>query len=387
MALELAAALLRSDAVTRDGLARALFASVSERIPFVRALLATGAIDERLLDAELARWEGPTVRDLSFDADLVERASAGLCRRLLVLPLRRDKDTGVVQAAVADGRDPHGPAELSVHLRARVAPFRARLGPLLAALDRLEVARTGPVPLAAPMWVRPDAAKMRTPAWGTPIPSPTSPPVAPHVVRVRPESERPIPLLRRTGTPGAEAPRGVAPLEPIPPAPRRPSPSSLVSGPLPLPPAEPVLAALRAAHDRDAIIALVLTGVHAVARRVGILVVKRDLFLGWACTPEFADVRALRAVQIPTSQPSILATAAAAGTYLGPIFETEAHASLLAAMGHASRDVAVTPVRVFGRPALILVADELADTALSTRRIDEIAAEAGKALARVVRRR
>jgi hypothetical protein len=386
VALELAQSLLRSDAVTREGLARALFASVTEGVPLVRALLVTGALDERLLDAELARWDGPTVRDLSFDAELVAKLPAGLCRRLLALPLCRDRESGAVHVAVADGRDPHGPLEIAAHLGLRTEPFRARLGPLLAAIDRLDgAARSGPVPLAAPMWVRPDLArmaKMRTPAWGTPIPSPPSPSVAPHVVRVT-DSERPIPLLRRSKAPRAEPQRDAE----IPPASRRPARSSFVTGPLPLPPAEPVLAALRAAHDRDAVIALVLTGVHAVARRVAILVVKRDLFLGWACTPEFCDVRTLRAVQIPTTSPSILATAAAAGTYLGPIFETEAHVPLLQAMGRASRDVAITPVRVSGRPALILVADELADAALSTQRIDEIAEEAGKALGRVVRRR
>ena len=75
-----------------------------------------------------------------------------------------------------------------------------------------------------------------------------------------------------------------------------------------------------------------------------------------------------------------------AGHYLGPIYKSEAHAPLLAIMGRATNDVAVTAVRVKGHPTTLLVADELGDTALGTQRMEELARGAGDALARIMRR-
>ena len=73
--------------------------------------------------------------------------------------------------------------------------------------------------------------------------------------------------------------------------------------------------------------------------------------------------------------------------YLGGIFEDDAHRPLLAVMGTATRDVGVCAVKVGGKTAMLIVADELADTALSTKHMDAIASAAGEALARLVRRK
>ena len=75
------------------------------------------------------------------------------------------------------------------------------------------------------------------------------------------------------------------------------------------------------------------------------------------------------------------------GLYLGPIRHDEAHASLLHVMRGASRDVAVVPIRVSGKTAVVLIADELGDTMLATRRLEELARAAGDAFARIVRMR
>lgn len=148
-----------------------------------------------------------------------------------------------------------------------------------------------------------------------------------------------------------------------------------------------ILAALRAAGSRDEVLELVLTGARVVAARVAVFVVKRGGYLGWACTPEFGDRAALQAVLIPMDAASIFDEAVHEGLYLGPIRHDELHMPLHTVMRHATRDVAVVPIRVSGRTAVVIVADELGDTMLATRRLEELAMAAGDAFARIVRLR
>jgi hypothetical protein len=122
-----------------------------------------------------------------------------------------------------------------------------------------------------------------------------------------------------------------------------------------------------------------------VARRVGLFVVRKDGFHGWACNVELGDEEAFRALTIPHDVPSILATATATGMYLGPIPATPAHAALLAVLGTASRDVAVAVVRAGGRAAMLLVVDDLGDTLDGTRSLEEIARAAGESLTRLIK--
>jgi DUF971 family protein len=56
-------------------------------------------------------------------------------------------------------------------------------------------------------------------------------------------------------------------------------------------------------------------------------------------------------------------------------------------MRTATRDVAVVPVRVSGKTAVIIVADDLIDTMISTRGLEELARAAGEAFGRIVRTR
>jgi hypothetical protein len=148
-----------------------------------------------------------------------------------------------------------------------------------------------------------------------------------------------------------------------------------------------ILAALRAAGSRDEVLELVLTGARIVACKVALFVVKRGGYLGWACTPEFADRGSLQSVLIPVESASVFDEAVRDGLYLGPIRHDDVHASLLHVMGGASRDVALVPIRVSGKTAAVLVADELGDTMLATRRLEELARAAGDAFARIVRMR
>jgi len=138
------------------------------------------------------------------------------------------------------------------------------------------------------------------------------------------------------------------------------------------------------ATNRDQLLDLVLRAVTLLARRGAIFVVRRGAYQGWACNPAFGPEDDLKQVAIPTEQPSILATASVTGYYLGPIPTTQGHQRLLHVMGAASADVAVYVAKIKGKPAIVLVADELDDTLLGTRALGELARRTGEALARIV---
>ena len=148
-----------------------------------------------------------------------------------------------------------------------------------------------------------------------------------------------------------------------------------------------ILAALRAAGARDEVLELVLTGARMVARKVALFVVKRGGYLGWACTPEFGERASLQSILVPLESTRVFEEAVRDGLYLGPLRHDEVHAALLHVMHGASRDVAVVPIRVSGKTAVVMLADELGDTMLATRRLEELSRAAGEAFARIVRMR
>jgi len=159
-----------------------------------------------------------------------------------------------------------------------------------------------------------------------------------------------------------------------------------IAGPPPLPFADPsaIVAALGRASTRDEIVSLALGGAALFARRAALFAVKRDGFHGWSCNEEFGDEEALRGLLIPHDVPSVLATATATAMYLGPVPETPAHEGLLAVMEEASPDVVAVAVRVAGRPAAVLLVDELGDTLTGTRRLGDLAQAVGDALSRLL---
>ena len=148
-----------------------------------------------------------------------------------------------------------------------------------------------------------------------------------------------------------------------------------------------VVSALRNAEERDQVLELLLLGARAVARKVAIFVVKRGGLVGWTCSPEFGERAQLQALLMSLTTPSIFTTAMNEGLYLGAIRQDDVHSPLLRVMGGASRDVAVAPVRVLGKAAVVLVADELGDTMIATRRLEELARAAGEAFARIMKNR
>ena len=111
---------------------------------------------------------------------------------------------------------------------------------------------------------------------------------------------------------------------------------------------------------------------------------RREVFTGWSGSPACGSGEDLRRFVLPSSQPSIFATSAATGFYLGPIPRTAVHAPLLAVLARPSSDVAVYVAKVKGRPTIVLLADQLDDTLLGTRALGEISKRAGEALTRML---
>jgi hypothetical protein len=423
---ELARALLLTEVISSTTLARALFASITQDTALPRVLFEMRALDPERLDIELSRVDAPRLRSVVPVKELMDRLPPGLCRRLLAVPVRRDAMTGTVDVAVADARDPHAAQEIGYWLDAPVRIIRA---PMSAIEDALR--RSVPPPPRQPS-LRPPVSVRRpsvTPA-AMSAPSPVFPRPAPVPggVPAKGESDIPIPLtrvadepepmllVRGTMTGGLELPtdlepaielsrmrpasvpppsyapdterdRAVPSIIPGPPPITKRGPYSAAASSQPLADVGSTIAALRVAYDRDEVLDLLLSGARTFARKAAVFVAKQHGFVGWTCSREFGDESALQQIVIDADEPSVLATASLEGFYLGPMRADDVHAPILAVMGGATRDVAAAPVKVANRTAVILLCDELADTMLGTRRLDELVRAAGEALERILRSR
>lgn len=439
MTFELGRSLVVSGVVSHEQLSEALYAAVTQGVPLARALIGTGSLDEARLEEELARIDSPHITEGTLVPQLMELLPSGLCHRLAAAPVRFDEMTDTVEVAVLDPRDMHAVNEIGYHLKKSVRAVRA---PYSTLRQMLEGHPAGLRALAPPMGSagggdRP-FGRTPTPIWGTPKfvdghERPSQPPDMPipltrkydsmsATLRGRGQKEtEEVQILTRTwdgpdayGEAGSEeaswdaepvfelrrlgAPATVPDPEPLTLRLRdEDGPSFALKAPLPprvpLAPNAPqlpfadlgaILAGVRAASDRDAVLGLVQLGLRSAARRVAIFVVKKDGLVGWSCTPEFGDQGALKALRIPINAPSEMAGVLGGGVHLGPLMGIVA-APLLRLMRTATQDVALLAVRVGDRPAVLLVADELGDTLLATKRMDELGRAAGEALLRILR--
>jgi hypothetical protein len=444
MTFALARSLLLADAVKPEALAQALLVSATRGTSLVRALLAARAIDPVRLDQQLERGDAPHMRHVAPVLSLVQQLPLELCERLLAVPVRRDPRTGTVDVAVVDARDPHAAEEIAHWLRAPVRMVRTSLASMESALRQLHAKPDqGVRPLAAPIWIQSGNEAPRphteTNPYGSRVldghqaaadttpnnaavdslvgPSPNIPiplmrksivpvpiiEVGPAAVHARDRDTFPEPAtdpildLRRLKTNPPEPPRGAPDtaldhardsVDDVPPAPATArGPFSPNAPPPPFDDLGPTLEAIRSATARDAILEHLVTGVRTVARRVAVFAVKRDVLVGWTCSREMGDRDSLRAARMVPAPDSVLSAALKSeDALLARIPKDAAHAPLLAAM-HAppSGEVAMVAVRVDGKPVALVVADELGDTLIATRRMDEVAHAAGDALARLLR--
>lgn len=441
--MELARRLLAAGLVSPAELGKALLLAEREALPLALAFVQAGVLTEAELEGELASGVGPSLRAVEPSLPLCARLPPHTARRLGAVPVRRDPVTGVIDAVALSPLDSHPMRELSFLLGAPVRLLRGRFADVEEALRRLEAAslaterprercHTPAFPYGAPLSWRPAPEAAEAAPGDAPFPlvrrSVHPPPPggdAPASVAVPLRSTKRYPGVgvatlagaaatgdeptARTGPAGKTlVPPGLlaAPAPTAEGAPRLSEPAggdespetrngpafgggaAIVEARAPAPDelAELVAAVLRA-PSRDAIVERVLRALEQVARRAAIVAVRREAYVGWSCNAAFGDVAAFREMTVPHEAPSLFRTAGTTIMYLGPIPPTPAHDALLHLMGRATSDVAAVSVRVAGRPVMVLLADELDDTLLGTRRMDELARAAGEALTRLLSHR
>jgi hypothetical protein len=405
----LARALLSADAVSHDAMARAVLEAADQGTSLVRALLTTGAIDANRLERHLVRGDAPFMQHVAPVADLARSLPAGLCQRLLAVPVRRDPLTGTVDVAVVDVRETHAVEEIAYWLSAPVRMVQTSLASLHAALERLgPPSERGVRALAAPIWVagEQEPAAPVTPRYGAlPLP-PSDEPVAfielgsrglpqaqdagpasaaastargPFVPGRSPALARPslFPVRERgnTGRPPSLAPT----TRPGPTGDGHPSPSreSRESGTR-----EPARAA------RDAVLDELVAKAAEMGARAVVFAVRRDGIVGWTASAGACDRDHLRSLRWPPHVRSVLQAALARPEVTSARVPGDAvHAPLLAALAlRPGQAVTLAPVHAEGRPLAVLLADDIAWPE-GAQRLQEIARAAGVSFEQILRRR
>jgi hypothetical protein len=401
VAFALAQALLLADAVTPDALGQALHLSATRGASLVRSLQALRTIEPLRLEQQLEKGEAPAMRHVAPVVELVNRLPPGLCERLLVLPVRRDPRTGTIDVAVVDARDTHAIEEVAFWLGAPVRLVRTSLASMDAAFRRMDEkpSTLGMEALAPPIDTPEAPPRDDGPTAGPNIPIPLTRRNSALLELPQPLSpaeetragdggrEHVLDLQRRKP---AQPPPSVAPTTQR--GPFSPSPSARVAAPTAAPPPPPVLdaaAELRGARDRDRIVDLLVAGTRTVAGRVAVLAVRRDTITGWACSAEIADAATFKRVSFSATAPTVLTEVIEqGGAWLARFPHDLAHAPLLEMLKPGpAEEVAIASVRVEGRAALVVLAAGLTDASRAKKYLGELVAEAGEALARILRER
>jgi hypothetical protein len=354
MSLSLARWLLLAEAVTPEAMSRALAASVVDRTPLVRALLTTRAIDAAALGRHLERGDAPYMRNISPVVSLVEQLPAGFCERLLAVPVRRDPRTGTVDLAVVDAGDAHVIAEAGYWLDAPIRAVRTSLSSLEAALKKINAVSARPVEIVEPSG---DAADAEDP-------------------------NIPFSLTRRSATP------------PAPPATLRGpfgAPSFIAASEAAAQGSDDFLAvldAIDAAKTRDAILELVVMGARTFATAVAVLAVRQDKLVGWTCSPEFADPVSWRGVRLSAPKTDLGQVIVQDGAQVAELPQDPEVARVRSvARAPLVGKIASVALRVEGKPVAVVLAVELTDGSVATRRLDELSQAAGSAIAALLRRK
>jgi hypothetical protein len=116
--------------------------------------------------------------------------------------------------------------------------------------------------------------------------------------------------------------------------------------------------------------------------------VKNASFDGRVASPDVEARAQVKQISLLSHQPSVLETAVKSGFYLGPIPNTPNHRELRDALPlDAVHEVYVTVVTVSERPSLVWLLAGFEQSLDLTRRADEIALVAGRALERILRQR
>jgi hypothetical protein len=150
-------------------------------------------------------------------------------------------------------------------------------------------------------------------------------------------------------------------------------------------PLNQLLREMAKATSRDRLMELVLVAVHPLAPKCALFAVKKEAYVGWMCTAEFGEGDPLAHVQIDARKPSLLATVATVGTYLGPMQRNETHTQLAKFIKSHADEILGVAIKAAGRPAVVLLALEVEDPRHTMTVLTEVARAAGEALERILR--
>ncbi len=396
MTVELARRLIESGVPLAD-IEAALLLVVEQGLSLPEALAERDAGLLSRVERELARSELPSVVTVRASPELFARLPAGMCRRLLAVPVHVDPRTGRVDVAAVEPLDPHVGQEFAYHLDQLIRVLHAPLEAVKDALDRLQHgAKVSVLP--------PRRRSERTVSSQAPIP------LVKLDTGVR--SDAPIPLVRRSLLPG-RAPSAV-PLPRSVPPPRalletegvaaswrsKPPPVDLVTGAAQLDqaarlPSGPPVASQRSTTTRERLeeaispeaILEVLRDCLAPAASI-VFAVKNASFDGRIASRAVEQRASAKQLSLLSHQPSVLETAVKSGFYLGPIPNTPNHRELRDALSpDAANEVYVTVISVSDRPSLVWLLAGFEQSLDLTRRADEVALVAGRVLARILRER
>jgi hypothetical protein len=346
------------------------------------------------VEQELARAELPSVLTVRASPELYARLPAGMCRRLMAVPVHVDPRSGRVDVAAVEPLDPHLVQEFGFHLDQPIRVLLASHDAVKSALDRLQ---RGAKLSALP-----------------PRPEPGSEAPIPLIkLDTSARSDAPIPLVRRSLAP-VRAPSAVPKARSAPPSAvpeaegvalswrSKPPPLDLVAGaelerraalaaaPVPELPPEPEAPSLREQLEDATTPERVLELMReALAPTLSIVfTVKNASFDGRVASANVEARASVKSLSLLSHQPSVLETAVKSGFYLGPIPNTPNHRELRDALSpDAASEVYVTVVTVSDRPSLVWLLAGFEQSLDLTRRADEIALVAGRALTRILQKR
>lgn len=392
MTVELARRLIESGVPLAD-IEAALLLVATHGMPLSEAIAQRDPGLMARVEQELSRSEMPSVLTVRASPELFLRLPAGMCKRLMAVPVHVDPRSGRIDVAAVEPLDPHVAQEFGYHLGQPIRILQASREAVQGALDRLQqrtkVSALPPEKAASSL--------------GSDAPIP--------LVKAEPSarSDAPIPLVRRSMVP-ARAPSAVPPRSNAPGAVpeaegvalswrSKPPPKDLVANVstqadarLKASLAPPAVALptprerLEAAASPDDVLAVLRDGLAPAASIV--FAVKNASFDGRVASRAVEERAAVKQISLLSHQPSVLETALKSGFYLGPIPNTPNHRELRDALPLDSvNEVYVTVVSVSDRPSLVWLVAGFEQSLDLTRRADELAMLAGRALTRIVRDR
>ncbi|MEO6601841.1 MAG: hypothetical protein ABIQ16_18325 [Polyangiaceae bacterium] len=393
MSAELARRLIHSGAAPAQ-VEAALFQAVQRGVSLTQAINELYPALLELFERALDRSDFPSIHTVRPLADAVRALPAGMCERLLALPVHRDQRSSRIDVASADVLDGHVASEFAFHLGVPIRILRAPFTELIVAFEALHSAGI----------FLPGLSKLRS---SSGFPS-SEPPARPETFD-RP-SEPPLPLAKKSRAPNSWSPDAPAvsfilPASSQPPSlPRElddaatePVLSLRLPKPFSAPVSEPAgppwslefeiaVAGIERAETPEQVVASLCDGLRPV--RALVFAVRNTTFDVRGGSTALGTPAELRQISVPAGNGSLLDAATRIGFYLGPFAQLAPLTSLEGKWAAPEgTDCYARTVNVSERPSLVVLMAGFSESTEATRRADVLSRSAGNALDRIVRLR